>query len=543
MGVLCGIMGLSLGVIVSGAYRVQVEDGAAWRELAEKQRQRRLHVEPKRGSVFDRNGQPLAVSIEVPSIVADVAEMLHGVEGDSAQTVALKDASVRLGAALSMDSNELYQKLATRRRFIWLKRRVDERRDHRDPGSRRPEETSAADPRPEHRGRGAPVLSRARAPRGGARVRRARRARQGRARAVARRRPPRTHRRGAGPPRSQRASPVRGRPGRRAGARRSRRHAHDRLGDSAPRAAGARRCDGHVRGQGRLRHRHGSEHRRAPRDGVDARVQPQRLLRVGGRLATRSSDHRSLRARLGDEDLHALGGARRGRAEADRDDQLRARHLPGRQRRHPRHAPERLPHADADPREELEHRRAEDRASSRRAGALRGAPALRFRRGDRAAAAGRSGGRAPAARATVVRRRDRERVVRSGHQRHGDSARDRDVRDRERREAARAAAGEEGDDEHRRRDSRRNHARAARDGPHVRDEAHGRDADRGHRRRRHRRRGRGAGLPRRGQDGDGAEGRSRRREDTRRTSSPRRSSGSCRPNARESSWPSCSTNR
>lgn len=124
MGVLCGIMGLSLGVIVSGAYRVQVEDGAAWRELAEKQRQRRLHVEPKRGSVFDRNGQPLAVSIEVPSIVADVAEMLHGVEGDSAQTVALKDASVRLGAALSMDSNELYQKLATRRRFIWLKRRA-----------------------------------------------------------------------------------------------------------------------------------------------------------------------------------------------------------------------------------------------------------------------------------------------------------------------------------------------------------------------------------------------------------------------------------
>jgi cell division protein FtsI (penicillin-binding protein 3) len=124
MGVLCGIMGLSLGVIVSSAYRVQVDDGAAWRELAEKQRQRRLHVEPKRGSIFDRNGQPLAVSIEVPSIVADVAEMFHGVDGEGAQRVVLEDAAVRIGAALSIDSKTIYDKLATRRRFIWLKRRA-----------------------------------------------------------------------------------------------------------------------------------------------------------------------------------------------------------------------------------------------------------------------------------------------------------------------------------------------------------------------------------------------------------------------------------
>ncbi len=124
MGVLCGVMGVSLGVIVSSAYRVQVEDGAAWRELAEKQRQHRLHVEPKRGSIYDRGGQPLGVSVEVPSVVADVAELLHGVEGAGPQTVALKDAAVRIGAALTIDSNELYEKLATRRRFIWLKRRA-----------------------------------------------------------------------------------------------------------------------------------------------------------------------------------------------------------------------------------------------------------------------------------------------------------------------------------------------------------------------------------------------------------------------------------
>jgi cell division protein FtsI (penicillin-binding protein 3) len=124
MGVLCGVMGLALGGIVSSAWRVQVEDGPEWREIAEKQRQRRLHVEPKRGTIYDRNGTPLAVSIEVPSVSADVAEMLHGVEGKAAQDATLRDASLRLGQALSIDAAELYAKLSQRHRFVWIKRRV-----------------------------------------------------------------------------------------------------------------------------------------------------------------------------------------------------------------------------------------------------------------------------------------------------------------------------------------------------------------------------------------------------------------------------------
>jgi cell division protein FtsI (penicillin-binding protein 3) len=124
MGVLCGVMGLGLGGLVSSAYRVQVEDGPKWRETAEKQRQRRLHIEPKRGTIFDRNGTPLAVSVEVPSVSADVVEMLRGVEGEPAQAAVLRDASSRLGSVLSLDANEVYDKLAAKHRFAWLKRRV-----------------------------------------------------------------------------------------------------------------------------------------------------------------------------------------------------------------------------------------------------------------------------------------------------------------------------------------------------------------------------------------------------------------------------------
>ncbi|HEY8075958.1 MAG TPA: penicillin-binding protein 2, partial [Labilithrix sp.] len=124
MGLLCGTMALGLGGFVSSSYRVQVEDGATWRETAENQRQRRLHIEPKRGAIYDRNGQALAASVEVPSISADVVEMIRGVETQAAQNAALAEYAPRLAQALGLDAKDVAEKLASRRRFVWLKRRV-----------------------------------------------------------------------------------------------------------------------------------------------------------------------------------------------------------------------------------------------------------------------------------------------------------------------------------------------------------------------------------------------------------------------------------
>jgi cell division protein FtsI (penicillin-binding protein 3) len=129
MGMLCGLMGLGLGAIVSGAYRIQVEDGDQWLELAERQRQRRLHIQPKRGTIYDRNGTPLAESVEVPSVSMDAVEMLRGIDQKYVNMRAQQYAE-RIAAALDLPVAEVADKIKRRRRFAWLKRRISEQEVH-----------------------------------------------------------------------------------------------------------------------------------------------------------------------------------------------------------------------------------------------------------------------------------------------------------------------------------------------------------------------------------------------------------------------------
>jgi cell division protein FtsI (penicillin-binding protein 3) len=124
MGALLVLVASGFGALASTAWRVQVEEGHAWRAAAEAQSKRKLHVAPKRGTISDRHGTPFAVSIEVPSLSVDVAELLHGVEGQEAQAQALMDAARTLAKPLALDEHDLYQKLSKKKRFQWIKRRL-----------------------------------------------------------------------------------------------------------------------------------------------------------------------------------------------------------------------------------------------------------------------------------------------------------------------------------------------------------------------------------------------------------------------------------
>ena len=61
MGIICGALAFAAGLVVAAGHSVMIRDGAEWRELADRQRQRRLRLVPKRGSLYDRNGGPLAI--------------------------------------------------------------------------------------------------------------------------------------------------------------------------------------------------------------------------------------------------------------------------------------------------------------------------------------------------------------------------------------------------------------------------------------------------------------------------------------------------
>ncbi|TNF50684.1 penicillin-binding protein 2, partial [bacterium] len=53
------------------AFYLQILDRDQLHERAVRQNQMTVNVKPRRGPIVDRNGQPLAISVPVPSVYAD----------------------------------------------------------------------------------------------------------------------------------------------------------------------------------------------------------------------------------------------------------------------------------------------------------------------------------------------------------------------------------------------------------------------------------------------------------------------------------------
>ncbi len=123
MAVLCGLLSMGLGIVLLGAFNIEVRDGEVWRNIAEKQRMRHLQVSPKRGTIYDRHGTPLAISVEVPSVSLDAVEMLRGIE-DKYVAMRAQEYAERIAATLSLDVQTVKEKIERRRRWTSLKRRV-----------------------------------------------------------------------------------------------------------------------------------------------------------------------------------------------------------------------------------------------------------------------------------------------------------------------------------------------------------------------------------------------------------------------------------
>ena len=105
------------GAVLYRAYDLQVRQGAALREMAEEQYLKDIHLAPKRGTIFDRNGAELAISVEMDSVYANPVR-LHADHRDPARL------ALQLSELLGVDRKMIEERLASDKRFVWIKRRV-----------------------------------------------------------------------------------------------------------------------------------------------------------------------------------------------------------------------------------------------------------------------------------------------------------------------------------------------------------------------------------------------------------------------------------
>lgn len=106
---------LGLGVITMKAGRLQLVKGDDLRKLAEKQYLRKLKLSAPRGNLYDRHARPLAVTVPVWSVTANARLVEDPI-----------DAAAQLAPVLGLSVEVLERKLSSKRRFMYIKRRVPE---------------------------------------------------------------------------------------------------------------------------------------------------------------------------------------------------------------------------------------------------------------------------------------------------------------------------------------------------------------------------------------------------------------------------------
>jgi len=111
---LAKILFIALVAIVGGrAVHLQIWQGESFKRLGERQHLKEWIVLPKRGALLDRAGEPLALSLESQSVYARP----HRIQDAEAM-------SRSLAQILSLDLNEVRQKLQAAKPFVWIKRQV-----------------------------------------------------------------------------------------------------------------------------------------------------------------------------------------------------------------------------------------------------------------------------------------------------------------------------------------------------------------------------------------------------------------------------------
>ncbi|MBW1980851.1 MAG: transpeptidase family protein [Deltaproteobacteria bacterium] len=111
---------VGLTLLLGRSVQLQLLQQDLWTSLAEKQIQRNLRFESRRGDIFDRNEQELAVSVQVDSLAANPRLIGNA-----------RAAAAKLAPILGMSRAKLTRKLRRQRSFVWLKHYLSPRKADR----------------------------------------------------------------------------------------------------------------------------------------------------------------------------------------------------------------------------------------------------------------------------------------------------------------------------------------------------------------------------------------------------------------------------
>jgi cell division protein FtsI (penicillin-binding protein 3) len=100
-------------LILGRMFQLQVLKKEQLYKLAARQQHVQIPLVPKRGTVYDGNGNELAVSIEVDSICADARKVVD-----------VEKTASELASILQIDRKELKQRLKSHRAFEWVQRKI-----------------------------------------------------------------------------------------------------------------------------------------------------------------------------------------------------------------------------------------------------------------------------------------------------------------------------------------------------------------------------------------------------------------------------------
>src|SRR5262245_16287441 len=110
---LISVMGFWGAAIGARLYSLQVVQSADLKSRAEHQQQRTIDVSPRRGIIYDRNNNELAISVKADSVFAIPDEIR-----DTNRTLRTLSGLTRIPAV------ELAERLDTSKSFVWIKRKV-----------------------------------------------------------------------------------------------------------------------------------------------------------------------------------------------------------------------------------------------------------------------------------------------------------------------------------------------------------------------------------------------------------------------------------